>query len=480
MLRERSALIVKIHKGLDIALTVIAFVSAYFIKLYLLPKSLIGLTTEPSYYVVLLSIIIIWYLCFTYFRLYESYRKQLLSQILLQMIKSVTTGMVLISLALYALKLLNVSRLLLLIFYIIDVGLLTVTKSTIYLVLKRYRGRGFNFKNMLIIGSKERAKELIRNVHGQQHTGYRVIGCLEIADFDVGRQVADGVNIIGTVNNIKEIILNKVVDEVVFAMPLKLFDDLFSYIIAAEELGIDVTFIPDLYLNRLTYRPVKDRIQMQPYFGTFAITLASMVPQSDSRMIKSIIDFFASGIGLILLSPFFAIFAIAIKISSKGPVFFRQERSGVNGRKFTLLKFRTMVADADKKRQELEGLNESDGPVFKIRNDPRIIPVIGHVLRKTSFDELPQLINIFRGEMSLVGPRPPIPAEVLQYKPWQRRRLSMKPGLTCIWQTSPSRNDISFNDWMKLDLEYIDNWSLMLDFKLLLKTVKVVLLRHGR
>lgn len=144
------------------------------------------------------------------------------------------------------------------------------------------------------------------------------------------------------------------------------------------------------------------------------------------------------------------------------------------------LKFRTMVADADKKRQELEGLNESDGPVFKIRNDPRIIPVIGHLLQKTSLDELPQLLNIFRGEMSLVGPRPPIPAEVVLYKPWQRRRLSMKPGLTCIWQTSPNRNDMSFNDWMKLDLEYIDNWSLMLDFKLLLKTIEVVLLGNGR
>lgn len=156
------------------------------------------------------------------------------------------------------------------------------------------------------------------------------------------------------------------------------------------------------------------------------------------------------------------------------------EWSGVNDRKFMLLKFRTMVAAADKKRQELEGLNESDVPVFKIRNDPRIIPVIGHVLRTTCLDELPQLINIVRGEMSVVGPRPPIPSEVVQYKPWQRKRLSMKPGLTCIWQTSPNRNDISFNDWMKLDLEYIDNWSLWPDFKLLLKTVKVVLLGYGR
>ena len=215
-----------------------------------------------------------------------------------------------------------------------------------------------------------------------------------------------------------------------------------------------VTVIPDLYLERLTYRPFLNRIQLQPFFGTFAITLSSMVPHADGRMVKNLIDFVASGIGLIVVAPLFAVIALAIKISSPGPAFYKQERSVLNGRKFMLYKFRTMVADADQKRKELEALNESDGPVFKINNDPRIIPVIGPFLRKTSLDELPQLLNIFRGEMSLVGPRPPIPAEVAQYKPWQRRRLSMKPGLTCIWQTSPNRNDLSFNDWMKLDLEY--------------------------
>ena len=479
MLRERSALVVKIHKGLDIALTVIAFICAYFVKRYL-PLPYGGLTTEPSYYIVLLLIIIIWYLSFGYFGLYESYRKQTLWKILLQMIKAVAAGMVFIFLAMYIFKIFNVSRLLLLIFCILNVGLLAVTKSAVYLTLTRYRGSGFNYRNMLIIGSRERAKELIRNVQSREHSGYRVIGCLEISDSDVGKQVEGGVNIIGTVDNIKEIMLGRVVDEVVFAMPLKMFDEPRPYIVAAEELGIHVTFIPDIYLERLTYRPVRNRILLQPYFGTFAIMLASMVPQSDIRMIKSLIDYVAAGIGFIVLMPVFLIIAAAIKISSRGPVFYKQLRSGLNGRTFTFYKFRTMLADADEKRRELEDLNESDGPVFKIKNDPRIIPFIGHFLRKTSLDELPQLINILRGEVSLVGPRPPIPAEVAQYKPWQRRRLSMKPGLTCIWQTSPNRNDISFSDWMKLDLEYIDNWSLMLDFKLLLKTVKVVLFGNGR
>jgi lipopolysaccharide/colanic/teichoic acid biosynthesis glycosyltransferase len=176
----------------------------------------------------------------------------------------------------------------------------------------------------------------------------------------------------------------------------------------------------------------------------------------------------------------FAVIGAAIRLDTRGPVFYRQERCGLNGRRFQLLKFRTMVPDADRLRERLAHCNECDGPVFKIRQDPRIIPWLGRFLRKTSLDELPQLINVLRGEMSLVGPRPPIPAEVAQYETWQRRRLSMKPGLTCIWQTTPRRNEVSFKEWMKMDLAYIDNWSLGLDFKILARTALVVVLGYGR
>jgi FlaA1/EpsC-like NDP-sugar epimerase len=175
MLRERSTLIINLHRFLDIGLTVAAFVSAYFIKLYLLPKSMRGLTTEPDYYVVLFLIIIVWYLCFAYFKLYESYRKQTLATVLLQVIKAVTAGMVLLFLILYVLKIFNVSRLLLFIFLLLDIGLLLAVDGTVYLILKKYRSQGVNFRNMLIIGSRERARELIRNINRQPHTGYRVI-----------------------------------------------------------------------------------------------------------------------------------------------------------------------------------------------------------------------------------------------------------------------------------------------------------------
>ena len=197
-------------------------------------------------------------------------------------------------------------------------------------------------------------------------------------------------------------------------------------------------------------------------------------------MIKYIFDYIFAGIISILLIPFFLVIGAAIKIFSNGPVLYSQERLGLNGRCFKVYKFRTMVNNADELQKELQEMNEADGPVFKIKNDPRIIPYIGVFLRRTSLDELPQLINVLKGEMSLVGPRPPIPKEVDDYSIWQRRRLSMKPGMTCLWQIAPWRNELSFQQWMKLDLMYIDTWSLFNDLKILILTAKAVLTGAGR
>jgi exopolysaccharide biosynthesis polyprenyl glycosylphosphotransferase len=193
--------------------------------------------------------------------------------------------------------------------------------------------------------------------------------------------------------------------------------------------------------------------------------------------VRRIMDVVLVSILGLITSPLMLITATLIKVSSPGPVFFRQERCGLNGRPFIMYKFRSMVNDAEQRRFELEALNEMDGPVFKSSRDPRIT-ALGKFIRRFSIDELPQLFNVLRGDMSLVGPRPPLPEEVARYQRWQRRRLSMKPGITCLWQIS-GRNEVSFDDWMKLDLSYIDNWSLLLDLKILLKTVPVVLLGRG-
>jgi lipopolysaccharide/colanic/teichoic acid biosynthesis glycosyltransferase len=192
---------------------------------------------------------------------------------------------------------------------------------------------------------------------------------------------------------------------------------------------------------------------------------------------KRVLDAAAALLGLILLSPLLGLIALAVKLESPGPVFYRSTRVGRQGRTFEFLKFRTMLRGADQLKAELEHLNEMDGPVFKIRDDPRVTR-LGRLLRRTSLDELPQLVHVLRGEMSLVGPRPPIPEEVTQYEPWQRRRLSVTPGITCLWQVS-GRNDIGFEEWMQLDMEYIDRLSLGEDLKILLLTVPAVLRGMG-
>lgn len=196
-----------------------------------------------------------------------------------------------------------------------------------------------------------------------------------------------------------------------------------------------------------------------------------------NRVGKRALDAVAAGLALLLLSPLFALIAAAIKLDSPGPVFYRSSRVGVGGRLFVFYKFRSMVHGADRIRDLLQDQNEADGPVFKIARDPRITRV-GRVLRRTSLDELPQIWNILKGEMSLVGPRPPIPREVLQYEPWQLRRLAVRPGLTCLWQIS-GRSEIGFDEWMRLDMEYIDHRSFLLDLKILLRTVPAVMSGKG-
>jgi exopolysaccharide biosynthesis polyprenyl glycosylphosphotransferase len=241
--------------------------------------------------------------------------------------------------------------------------------------------------------------------------------------------------------------------------------------LALQEQGVRVRFA----LNQLSEQG--RRVELEEMDG---IPILSVLPGPAGHfqlLAKRAIDVAVSAFVLLLALPVLLAIALAVKVTSGGAVLFRQTRSGLNGRVFTLLKFRTMVEDAEARRAELLHLNEMNGPVFKLRRDPRVT-ALGRFLRRFSLDELPQFWNVFKGDMSLVGPRPPIPEEVARYARWQRRRLSMKPGLTCLWQIS-GRNDVDFDRWMELDLEYINSWSPSLDFKILLKTIPVVLSGKG-
>ncbi len=468
------------HKALDICLTVTAFVSAYFIKLYILPLSLRGLLTTPNYYTVLLLVIIIFPISFNYFRLYNSYRTQSFKQIFSKVIKSVFIGIVLLNFAMYILKITDISRIMMGIFLVTDLFLLGLSKSLIYKTLKNFREKGYNYQNLLIIGGRERAKEVIRSINEKSSSGFRILGCLGLCETEIGKSVTSETCCIGTVTHLKKFLIEQVVDQVIFALPLDLVKDIEKHIRTAEELGVSVRFIPDWNLHKICYNPGIGHIEMEDFLNIPTMCLSTTPSGYGELQIKNLFDFFGAAFLILSLSPIFVCISMLIKLFSKGPVFFSQERCGLNGRRFFVYKFRTMEYGAEQKRELLDSINESDGPVFKIKRDPRIISFVGTFLRRSGLDELPQLFNVIKGEMSLVGPRPPIPTEVNKYDLWQRRRLSMKPGITCLWQCSKKRNEIPFNEWMSLDLNYIDSWSLKLDFKILFKTAFVVFTGQGR
>ncbi|HEX8699466.1 MAG TPA: exopolysaccharide biosynthesis polyisoprenyl-phosphate hexose-1-phosphate transferase EpsZ [Myxococcaceae bacterium] len=225
------------------------------------------------------------------------------------------------------------------------------------------------------------------------------------------------------------------------------------------------------------FRMDRARPEQEHAVGDGYLHFVTHEPAPHQQAIKRLFDISSSAVALVVLSPLLLTVAALIKLTSRGPIFFKQKRVGLHGKTFEMLKFRSMVVNAEELKAKLEALNEQTGPVFKMKNDPRITG-IGRFIRKYSIDELPQLINVLRGEMSVVGPRPPLPKEVEKYAAWQRRRLSVRPGLTCIWQVS-GRNQISFEEWMYLDMQYIDNWTLMTDLGLILKTVPVVVTGRG-
>jgi exopolysaccharide biosynthesis polyprenyl glycosylphosphotransferase len=278
------------------------------------------------------------------------------------------------------------------------------------------------------------------------------------------------------VSNLKEFpafLRYNVVDEVVICLPMKSFyQEASEIVVACEEQGVIVRVLSDFF-NLKTARSTTTHFEGESITSLYT---GSMV--GPSAFIKRILDIVFSLVMIIILSPLFSIVALLIKLTSPGPVFFVQERLGLNKRRIGVFKFRTMVPDAENKQAELEHLNEVSGPVFKIKNDPRITP-IGRFLRKSSIDELPQLFNVLKGDMSLVGPRP-LPVRDYQGfdQDWHRRRFSVRPGITCLWQIS-GRCGISFDRWMELDMEYIDNWSLGLDIRILAKTIPAVLKGSG-
>lgn len=324
-------------------------------------------------------------------------------------------------------------------------------------------------KQAIIVGTGKRAKELADMILDSPEMETFLIGFLDYDRKKLWRY--RDIPLMGHPEDFEKIAAVSPLDSLVIAVEPEDLGKTQSVFSSAEEMGVPVCLMPDIF------RPHFSKTSVVHLNGFPALSYHAVPEGKLSLLLKSGIDRVGALVGIILAAPIMLVTALAIKLDSKGPILFRQVRSGLNGKRFEFLKFRTMCNDAEEKKKELLKENEMSGPVFKIQNGPRVTRV-GRILRRFSIDELPQFFNVLIGDMSLVGPRPALPSEVAKYEPWQHRKLSVKPGVTCIWQVS-GRNNVDFEEWMRLDLQYIDNWSLWQDTKILVRTIPAVLKGEG-
>ncbi len=342
-------------------------------------------------------------------------------------------------------------------------------RVALHLGLRGLRRSGRNTRNVLIAGSGPRALYIEEVIRSHPAWGLQVIGFVD-DEVPHGTASADAARVF-PIAVVPDLLSDQVIDEFIIACPRSKLEQMVAVVDQATAAGVPTTLLSDLFGDLLPV-PVVRRFGSLP-----ALTFAPVHHSPAALGMKRILDVVGAGALLLITAPLLGAAALGIRLTDPGPVFFHQVRCTLNGRLFTMPKLRTMRVDAEALHSELAARNEMDGPVFKIQHDPRITP-IGRFLRKFSLDELPQLWSVLRGDMSLVGPRPAIPHEVAAYKTFERRRLSMRPGITCLWQVS-GRNQIGFDDWVRLDLEYIDTWSLGSDFRILLRTVPAVLSGEG-
>jgi exopolysaccharide biosynthesis polyprenyl glycosylphosphotransferase len=416
-----------------------------------------------------------WIGIFDYFNRYKADRLVALNTQVKNLVKATALASfwLLIVCAVFSVKSFNIFNILIFFAIVTTVGIFS--RLMLRVVLLSARRSGYNYRFLLVIGANERAYEIAERIDAKPELGYKIVGFVAeseaaLESWNPGNH--QSWNTLGLLQNLRSILTEERVDEIIVCLPVDArFSDITMIVQHARDLGVVVRLMPNFADGTLLRN-----IYVEEFEDEYVVTLfrEQMLMQ---LLVKRLIDASVSLIVLVVLLPFMLGVAILIKLTSPGPVFFMQNRVGMNQRQFRLYKFRSMVADAEARKLELQHLNERDGPAFKIDNDPRMTS-IGRFIRKMSIDELPQLFNVLSGEMSLVGPRPPLPDEVKRYEWLFRKRLSVKPGITCIWQIS-GRNNVSFDRWMEMDHEYIENWSLWLDVKILLKTIPAVFFSRG-
>lgn len=480
MLRERAHLITNISATVDVVIELIAFWLAHVIrndflmgrsidflgKLYVIEEK--AFTGDDLWMLVIIVPFSLF--LFRQFGAYKSARLSTFGMVMGGYLSGLLAMMIILVLMHDIFQQLNISRLTTVSFLMLTGAILTIKVRTAFFVMHHIRGMGFNFRNVMIIGSGPRALEVVDAIKEHPEWGLRVTGFVDPDPARTGEEI-QGHLVVGNVDDLSRVLDENVVDEVIIAMPRSWFQLVEQVIRVCEISGIRAHLRFDLFNPRIA-KPV-----FHDLFGFKLLSFETTSMHEVQLVFKRMFDMVVSFLLVLFFSPLLLIIALLIKWTSPGPMLFNQVRMGLNGRKFNMYKFRSMYQDAENQLEALKASNEMSGPVFKIANDPRVTPV-GRFIRKFSIDELPQLFNVLKGDMSLVGPRPPIYKEVLEYQRKHRRRLSMRPGITCIWQVS-GRNDIDFEEWMKLDLEYIDNWSFWLDLKILFKTIPSVLMGKG-
>jgi exopolysaccharide biosynthesis polyprenyl glycosylphosphotransferase len=455
--------------AVDIFSIGVAFQIAYYIN-YL---STGGFFFSVKYMLFLfLAILPLWLLALYFIKIAEIPRTKRYRVLFFEYLQSALVVFIILLVLYFVFRLSWISRRFLIEFVVLGFLFLFLARFLEYKIFKTYRAKGYNFIN-LVLYADDSSIQFIERLRSYPEWGYRIVLILSSSESLIEKYRG----IFAILPNKSKEVLEKLmevdtIDEILYIKSMINPSEVRQTIRSCEEFGITFRLLTKDQQPKLTNAFIS--IIASEKFLTFI----NIPYKPFSLAIKKFMDFALSVILLIILSPIMLIIGVLIWSTSKGPIIYKQLRIGLRGRQFNLYKFRTMVADAEIGRHELESLNEMDGPVFKIKNDPRVTK-FGRFLRRTGLDELPQLINVLKGEMSLIGPRPPLQEETKHYKRWQLRRLSVKPGLSCFWQIKPDRNNIKFEKWMELDLAYIDNWSPRLDFLIFLKTIKTVFQRTG-
>ena len=418
-------------------------------------------------------LLLVWHLIFSLFGMYASRRLGSRWDEVVDIVKATTLGAFLVFVAALAFHITLITTEFLAIFWVASMGGTILSRVAMRSVLKRLRLHGRNLRDMLIVGTNPRAIQFAEKMRQNPALGYRIIGFVDQEWPGLTEFKQSGFELVCDFDGLLGFLRGNVVDEVVVALPMRSLHSRASEIATlCEEQGIVIRFVSNLFDLK------KARSRAEEFDGDSLITHYTGGLEGWPVVFKRVVDITVSLVLILFLSPLLLAAALLIRLTSRGPAVFVQKRLGLNKRHFGIYKFRTMVLDAEKRMNEVEHLNEVTGPVFKIKNDPRITP-LGRILRKASIDELPQLFNVLKGDMSLVGPRP-LPIRDYQgfNEDWQRRRFSVRPGITCLWQIG-GRSSVSFEKWMELDLQYIDKWSLRLDLEILVKTIPAVLRGSG-